>query len=61
MTKTVDGRERGTLSQGCLALKEPLDVPSVLLVAIFDELRGHVLLSLARFACHLAAVIVLFF
>jgi hypothetical protein len=58
MTKTVDGRERSTLSQSRLARKEPFDIPPVLLVAIFDELRRHVLLSLTRLACHLADFVV---
>jgi branched-subunit amino acid ABC-type transport system permease component len=53
MTKTVDGSERGTLSQRRLARKEPFDVPSVLLVAIFDKLRRRVLLLLTRLACYL--------
>jgi len=61
MTKAVDGRERGTFSQSRLALKEPLDVPPVLLVAIFDELRRHVLLSLTRLACHLDVVVLAIF
>jgi hypothetical protein len=61
MTKAVDGRERCTLSQSRLALKEPFDVPPVLLVAIFDELRRHVLLSLTRLACHLDVVVLAIF
>jgi hypothetical protein len=40
------GGERGALTQFCLACKERVDVPSVLLLAVFDELRRLVRLSL---------------
>ena len=44
------GGERGTLTQFCLAREERVDVPPVLLFAVFDELRRLVRLSLPHFA-----------
>jgi len=49
--RAINGRKRGALAQLSLARKEHVNIASVLLVAVLDELRRLVRFALARTRC----------